>query len=143
MLKKMMIGGGLMVAALAAAGVPGTGEARVNVSINLPGPPAFEVVPGTPVQYAPAVTDNNYFQYGGRYWVFTDGSWYVAPRYNGPWAVVAPAYVPRPLLSVPVRYYHAPPAHWRHWRHDAAPRWDHSYGRNWRAEQRDEHRVYR
>jgi hypothetical protein len=140
MLKKMMIGG-LVVAALA-TGLPGPGEARVNVSINLPGPPAFQVVPGTPVEYAPAVS-GNYFLYGGRYYVFNDGTWYVAPRHNGPWTYVSPGYVPRPLLTVPVRYYHAPPSHWRHWRHDAAPRWDRSYGRNWRAEHRDGYRVYR
>src|SRR5262249_52722492 len=141
MLKKMMVGG-LMAAALA-AGLPGAGEARVNFSINITAPPAFAVVPGTEVQYAPALTTNNYFQYGGRDYVFGRGAWYVSPRYNGPWAVVAPAYVPRPLLNVPVRYYHAPPDHWRHWRRDAAPRWDHAYGRHWRAEQREEYRVYR
>ena len=141
MLKKMMFGG-LVVAALATA-LPAPGEARVNVSINLPAPPAFQVVPGTPVEYAPAVSNNNYFQYGGRYYVFTDGTWYVSSRYNGPWTYVAPAYVPRPLLTVPVRYYHAPPSHWRAWRRDGAPRWDRSYGRNWRAEQHEEHRVYR
>src|SRR5262245_49477576 len=121
MVKKMMIGG-LIVAALA-AGMPSTGDARVNFSINLNAPPAVEVVPGTDVQYAPEIANNNYFQYGSRYYVFNGGTWYVAPRYSGPWAVVAPAYVPRPLLQVPVGYYHRPPAHWRSWRHDAAPRW--------------------
>jgi hypothetical protein len=141
MLKKMMVGG-LMVAALA-AGLPAAGEARVNFSLNINAPPAFEVVPGTPVQYAPAIVDNNVFHYGGRYYVYDAGTWYMAPRYRGPWAVVAPAYVPRPLLQVPVGYYHRQPANWRHWRHDAAPRWDRAYGRHWRAEHRDEYRVYR
>jgi hypothetical protein len=48
--------------------------------------------------------------------------------------VVAPAYVPRPLLTVPVRYYHATPAEWRHWRREQPPRWAHNWGRDW-----DEH----
>src|SRR5262249_48013216 len=74
MLRKIIVGG-LMVVAF--AGVPGSGEAGVNVNINLTAPPAFQVVPGTPVQYAPAVP-TNYFLYGGRYYVFTDGSWFVA-----------------------------------------------------------------
>jgi hypothetical protein len=124
MLRKIIVGG-LMVVALAC--VPGSGEAGVNVNINLTAPPAFQVVPGTPVQYAPAVP-TNYFLYGGRYYVFTDGAWFVAPRYNGPWAVVAPAYVPQPILTVPVRYYHVPPGHWKHWKRDAPPKWGKSYG---------------
>jgi hypothetical protein len=122
---RKMIVGGLMVVALAY--LPGSGEAGVNVNINLTAPPAFQVVPGTPVQYAPAVP-TNYFLYGGRYYVFTDGTWFVAPRYNGPWAVVAPAYVPRPILTVPVRYYHVPPGHWKNWKRDAPPKWSKSYG---------------
>jgi len=65
MLKKMIVGG-LMVVAL--AGLPGSGEAGVNVNINLTAPPAFQVVPGTLVQYAPAVP-NNYFLSVGRYYL--------------------------------------------------------------------------
>lgn len=124
MLRKMIVGG-LMVVALAC--LPDSGEAGVNVNINLTAPPAFQVVPGTPVQYAPAVP-TNYFLYGSRYYVFTDGTWFVAPRYNGPWAVVAPAYVPQPILTVPVRYYHVPPGHWKNWKRDAPPKWGKSYG---------------
>ena len=129
MLRKMIVGG-LMVVAL--AGLPGSGEAGVNVNINLTAPPAFQVVPGTPVEYAPAVP-TNYFLYGGRYYVFTDGTWVVAPRYIGPWAVVAPAYVPRPILTVPVRYYHVPPGHWKNWKRDAPPKWGKSYGHSWQG----------
>jgi hypothetical protein len=42
-----------------------------------------------------------------------------------------PQYVPAPLLRVPVRYYHEPPGHWREWRHEEPPRWEHDYGHEW------------
>ena len=132
MVRNVMLGTFVM---LALAGLPGRGEAQVslNIGINLPAPPSFVLVPGTPVAYAPAVP-GNYFFYGGQYYVFTSGIWYVAPRYNGPWVTVAPAYVPLPLLSVPVKYYRVPPPHWKGWRREAAPRWDPSWGHQWKAE---------
>ena len=110
----------------------GTAHAAVsvNIGVNIPAPPQFVVVPGTPVSYAPAVPAN-YFLYGGRYYVFNNGAWYSARGYNGPWVVVGPQYVPRPLLSVPVRYYHVPPPQWRGWRHDAPPRWQRTWGSDW------------
>src|SRR5215831_19370542 len=95
-----------------------------------------------PVAYAPDVSAN-YFQYGGQYYVFNNGGWYTARGYNGPWVAVAPQYVPRPLLTVPVRYYHAPPPAWRGWRHDAPPRWQHTWGRDWHAERHDNHGDHR
>ena len=49
---------------------------------------------------------------GPQYWAFEGGGWYVGPSWNGPWAVVGPAYVPAPILQVPVGYYRVPPAHW-------------------------------
>jgi len=95
---------GVMVVALAAAVDPSQAAVSVNVRVNLVAPPQLVVVPGTPVAYAPAVPAN-YFFYGGQYYVFTNGVWYLAPAYNGPWVVLAPQYVPRPLLAVPVSYY--------------------------------------
>src|SRR5262245_44649990 len=103
------------VALLALEGLPRLADAAVNgnIGIDLPGPPRLVPVPVAPaVVYAPGV-QANYFQYGGRYYVFTNDVWYVGPRYNGPWVVAR--HVPAPVLRVPVRYYHAPPAEWRHW----------------------------
>jgi hypothetical protein len=35
------------------------------------------------------------------------------------------------VLRVPVRYYRAPPAYFRGWRADAAPRWGQHWGHDW------------
>src|SRR6266542_1140106 len=96
---KQLVLGAFLMAALA---MPAHAQVRVgvNIGINLPGPPAFVVAPGTPVYYAPQ----------------------------------APAYVPAPILYVPVRYYRVPPPAWRGWRREAPPRWESHYGRDWREE---------
>lgn len=113
----------VMVVGLAT--VPGRGWAgvSVNIGINLPAPPVLVPVPDTPVTYAPS-GPANYFFYGGQYYVFANGLWYAGPGYNGPWAAVAPGYLPPPILAVPVRYYRAPPRAWRGWHREEAPHWD-------------------
>lgn len=142
--------GGLVSAGIASMPLRAESAVDVHVGINLPplpAPPRLVVVPSSPVTYAPSVSAN-YFQYGGQYYVFNNGGWYVSRRYNGPWAVIAPEYVPRPVLSVPVRYYRRPPPDWRGWRRDAAPRWSNNWGRRWdeehgrgvRHDRRDDHR---
>jgi len=73
----------------------------------------------------------NLFLYNGQYWAFTNGDWYVSREYNGPWIVVEPQFEPRPILLVPVRYYHVPPEHWRQWRDRQPPRWHEDWGREW------------
>src|SRR5689334_16500527 len=104
----MAVRAGLLAAFVAGvflgAPAPGRSGVSVNVGIELPAPPALAAVPGTVVMYARAVP-GNYFFYDARYWVFTGGAWYASAGYDGPWAVVAPAVVPPPLLAVPVRYY--------------------------------------
>ena len=115
-----------------AAVVPAQAQIGIDIGIHLPAPPAFVVVRGSPVYYAPRAPANVFF-YANQYWVFTN-AWYVGPTWNGPWAVVQPAYIPRPVLQVPVAYYPVPPKHWAQWRHDAPPRWDAHYGREWREE---------
>ena len=108
------------LALLALDGLPRRAEAAVsvNIGIDLPGPPRLVPVPVAPaVVYAPAV-HANYFQHGGRYYVFTNDVWYVGPRYNGPWVVASKA-PPAPRA----RYYRVPPPAWRHWSRDAAPHW--------------------
>ncbi len=92
--------------------------------------------------YAPSV-DGNYFFYGGQYYVFANGDWYVGPTYNGPWAAVAPAYIPLPLLRVPVRYYRTPPPHWKDWRREAAPRWDPTWGHEWKKANKEDEKEWR
>jgi hypothetical protein len=77
--------------------------------ILVPAPPRLVVVPGVPaVSYAPDLSAN-FFVYGGSYYTFHDGSWFVASAYNGPWTYVERVHVPQPLLVVPDRYYWVPP----------------------------------
>jgi hypothetical protein len=73
-------------------------------------PPQLAVVPGSPVFYAPSAS-MNFFAYGGRYYTFHEGAWFVATTYGSPWETIAPARVPRPVLAVPVAYYKVPPGH--------------------------------
>ena len=119
---------------------PAAAQVHVDIGIHLPAPPQLVVVPGVPaVHYAPAAPSNLFF-YGGQYWVFNDGGWYVARGYNGPWILVAPQYVPRPVLFVPVRYYRVPPGHWQHWRPQGPPHWDHEWGHEWAQHRGWKHR---
>lgn len=73
-------------------------------------PPQLVVVPGSPVFYAPGAR-TNFFAYGGRYYTFHEGAWFVATSYGSPWVTIAPVKVPRPVLAVPVTYYKVPPGH--------------------------------
>jgi len=138
MLGVRMVLGGLTLVAM----VAGTGAAHaavnVNIGINLAAPPRVIVVPGTPVAYAPGVP-GNYFVYAGQFYVFANGAWYASRGYNGPWVLLAPAYVPQPLLAVPVQYYHVRPRAWAQWRREAPPRWTPDWGRGWQDER--EHRA--
>jgi len=120
------------VIALVASATAVQAHVGVDIGIHLPGPPSLVVIPQTPVAYAPAVPANLFF-YGGQYYVFTHNVWYTGPTYHGPWAVIAPAYVPPPILGVPVRYYRAAPPAWKHWRREAPPRWAAAYGHDAKA----------
>jgi hypothetical protein len=141
-MRKPFIGRSLLLAALALVTVvasPGPAPAGVHVDlgINLPAPPPLVPVPAGPVLYAPT-TPANYFFYAGQYYVFASGGWYVSAGYNGPWVVVAPEFVPRPILAVPVQYYHVRPPEWGRWRREEAPHWEARWGRGWQ-----EHRPAR
>ena len=106
-------------------------QVHVDIGIHLPAPPHLVVVPEVhAVQYVPSVSANLFF-YGNQYWVFSNGGWYVSRGYNGPWVVVAPQVVPRPVLLVPVHYYRVPPGHWKQWQRNHPPRWGHEWGREW------------
>jgi hypothetical protein len=141
MLRKIVLAGFVM-AAVVGSTVVAQAQVSVDIGIHLGSPPPLVAVPETPVMYAPSV-NGNFFFYDGGYYVFRRGAWFMAPRHDGPWAAVAPAYVPRPLLAVPVRYYRVPPAEWKHWRAEAAPRWQPTYGQRWedRHEAVRDHRV--
>ena len=78
-------------------------------------------MPASPVFYAPSVSAN-LFSYNREFFVFLSGVWYVGPGHNGPWAVLPPEYVPRPILAVPAKYYRVRPREWSHWHHEAPPR---------------------
>jgi len=116
-------------------------QVSVDIGIHLGSPPRLVAVPSSPVMYAPSVA-GNFFFYAGRYYVFRRGVWHVGPRHDGPWAVIEPGFVPRPLLAVPVHYYRRPPPEWKRWHGEAAPRWEPAYGRRWEEHppaRREEH----
>ncbi len=122
----------LLALALAA---PASAQVHVDIGIHLPAPPPLVVVPGVAtVQYAPAAPGNVFF-YSNQYWIYTNGGWHVSRRHEGPWILVAPQFVPRPVLLVPVRYYHVPPGHWKQWQREAPPQWGNEWGHGW-AEKR-------
>lgn len=144
MLRESMLAGFVMAAVFGSAGLA-QAQVNVDIGIHLGSPPPLVALPESPVMYAPSV-NGNFFFYQGGYYVFRRGAWYMAPRHDGPWAVVAPEYVPRPLLSVPVRYYRVPPPEWRRWHAETAPHWLPAYGRRWeerREPVREEHRAER
>jgi hypothetical protein len=84
--------------------------AQVSVNINLgpppivvaPPPPEIVVVPGAPVYF-----------YGGQYFRYHDGAWFVAARHEGPWGYVAVGLVPPPVLALPGAYERMPARHVR------------------------------
>ncbi|HSE06431.1 MAG TPA: hypothetical protein VLK35_19950 [Methylomirabilota bacterium] len=108
-------------------------QVHVDIGFRLPAPPRLVVVPQVPaVRYvaAPAAPGNLFF-YSGQYWVFSAGGWHVSGSYNGPWVVVAPDFVPRAVLLVPVEYYHVPPGHWKKWAKHRPPHWQEDWGHEW------------
>lgn len=130
MRRVMMIASAVTFAGAILAGAAEAADVHVGVHIGVPAPPpiVFQaaprlvVVPGAPrVYYAPDVSVN-FFSYGGRYYTYDDGNWFVARDYGGPWSYVAPRYVPHAIVVVPHRYYHVPP------RVVGGGHWDHGHG---------------
>ncbi|MGH7391588.1 MAG: hypothetical protein ACREM3_19325 [Candidatus Rokuibacteriota bacterium] len=119
---------------------PAQAQVTIDIGIHLPAPPQLVIVPEVhAVQYVPTAPGNLFF-YNGQYWAFTNGAWYLSAGYRGPWIVVAPQFVPRPVLLVPIRYYHAPPGHWKTWEHKRPPRWSDEWGREWADKRAWKHR---
>jgi hypothetical protein len=128
-----LLGPLITVLVVAATVTQAQAQVHVDIGIHLPAPPRLIVVPQVPtVQYVPApAAPSNLFFYNGQYWAFAGGGWYVSGGYNGPWVVVGPQFVPRPVLLVPVQYYHVPPGHWKQWERSRPPRWQDDWGREW------------
>lgn len=122
---------------LMAAGPAAADGVRIGISVPVPAPPTvvitaprppvvvvappqLAVVPGSPVFYAPSA-QMNFFAYGGRYFTFHEGAWFVATTYGSPWVTIAPAKVPQPVLAVPVAYYKIPPGHAKKGGHHCPP----------------------
>lgn len=104
--RRFFMGGAL--AAIVGPAAVAQAEVRVNIGINLPGPPQLVPVPSAPaIEYAPGV-NANYFVYDGEYYVFSNGAWYASRWLQRPWVAVRPEFVPRPLLRIPVQYYRRP-----------------------------------
>jgi hypothetical protein len=122
----------IALALMCSAATAPTAQAAVDVriGINLPVYPRLVPVPGYPVYYAPGL-QSNYFFYDGLYWVYENDGWYASSWYNGPWRLVDRFAVPAYILRVPVRYYRHPPAYFRGWRADHAPRWGDHWGHDW------------
>lgn len=109
------------------------GLPSINIGFSTESYPQLDLIPGSPVYYAPRL-NSNFFFYDGLYWVYRDDEWFSSSWYNGPWEVVGPQYVPLYVLRVPVRYYRQPPQYFHGWRADAPPRWGQHWGREWEAE---------
>ena len=129
--------------ALLATAAPAAAQVHIDIGIHLPAPPRLVVVPEVrAVQYVPAAPANLFF-YGNQYWAYVNGGWHVSRGHNGPWVVVAPQVVPRPVLLVPVHYYRVPPGHWKQWQAKQPPHWGHEWGPEWAGKRkwkdRDEH----
>lgn len=110
---------------------PAAAQVHIDIGIHLPAPPRLVIVPEVRAVRYVTVGAANLFHYNGQYWAFANDGWHVSHDYNGPWVVVAPQFVPRSILLVPVNYYRAPPGHWRQWDKRHPPRWDDDWGREW------------
>src|SRR5262245_66437897 len=107
---------GLLGSCALGIAVPPMVAAQINIGINLgtpapppppivmTTPPQLVVIPGTQVFHAPAVP-HNYFFYGGKYYVFHEGAWFLAPTHHGPWKILAVEHVPPSLRHLPAPYY--------------------------------------
>jgi len=130
-----LLGFGIITDSVAGVNIS-IGTPNVNISIGPPppvviqSPPPMAVIPGTYVYMAPNVGIDILFYHG--YWYRPhEGHWFSAPSYNGPWAHVAPAGVPRAILDLPPGYRRLPPGYQR------IP-YEHVKG-NWEKWEREKH----
>jgi hypothetical protein len=111
------------IATLLAGAVVTLAQAAADVSVHLSlGPPPIVVAPPPPLVVVPAVPQVRYvpslavdvFVLGGKWYYPHAGRWFVGPSYRGPWAPIAVAKLPPPILAVPVGYYRIPPGPLKH-----------------------------
>jgi hypothetical protein len=107
----------------------------VGIGINIPAytfaaPPPLVVIPGTYAYFAPEAAVDIVFYHGFWYRPY-EGRWFRAKAYNGPWASIALARVPRVLIELPPDYRHAYREHPRIAYRDL--------NRNWRAWERNKY----
>lgn len=120
--------------------------AAVNVDVNigiavprlvLKAPPVLIVVPGTYVYAVPDLDADLVFYQGFWYRPFR-GRWYRSDDYNGRWVVVAPRFVPAPILKLPPNWKRVPPGHERMPYGHVKKNW-----KTWEREKRWERRAAR
>ncbi len=125
----------VLVSLFLIAAIPLFAAAEVNVTANIPLPPPLEF-PGPPdVVVVPSGSADVYlvpgmpglYFYGGNWYRFHKGYWYLAALYSGPW--VAVGLVPSPVAIIPPDYVLDVPGgyhrihydefqnHWREWQH--------------------------
>jgi hypothetical protein len=116
MIRRILCAGSLgLVVAFASPSHAGVHINIVPPSFVIESRPHTVVVPGYPhVEYAPEV-DYNYFAYGGRYYTYEGGHWFVGADYGGPWTYVQTERVPVYVRNVPSRYYRG--GGWQHPHH--------------------------
>jgi hypothetical protein len=125
----ILLGGSALAVGQIRIGV-GIAVPGVRIGINVPTYPQLVPVPGYPVYYAPALSENLFF-YDGLYWVLAGDDWYYSSWYDGPWYLAQPELVPDFILRIPILYYRRPPAYFLHWNRAAPPRWGEHWGRAW------------
>jgi hypothetical protein len=107
-----------MLAGIPFSSVPARADIEVRIDIGNAPPAPHIVFRARPREfYAPEervyvvddpdVGDNDCFRYGGKYWVFSDGYWYRASRWRGPFVIVEPR-------RVPAVFYRVPATRWKH-----------------------------
>lgn len=121
----MLLGSGNLSIAQIGLSAPG-----ISIGINLSSYPRMVRVPGYPVYYASDANANLFF-YDGIWWVYQGSNWYSSSWYNGPWELVSPDFVPLYVLRVPVGFYRSPPHYFQGWSHQAPPRWNDHWGKQW------------
>ena len=112
----------LFVVGSLAVGTPALADVDVRFDIgNAPRAPRFyfharphrwyDRTSGVYVIDDPYVGDSDAFQYGGYYWLFSDGYWYRSRTWRGGFRVVEPQYVPTAIYSVPSQRWHNHPSY--------------------------------
>jgi len=110
---------------------------HIGIGIGLPSPPPIRVIappqvyliPQTPVYDTPSY-DSPMFFYSGYWYTPSDGYWFRASSYSGPWHYIHPRRVPVVLHTIPSRYYSHTHKDY-HEQHFAPPNHQKKYWNKW------------